>query len=142
MAVFTDVMTVYNHFTDENGKDAWKRTVIKGVQWRHNKREVAISGKVQTETTLESITIDFKRNYGNKEYLEPKAFAKLVKRDEFWTLNSEDALDIVILGEINQDIVGNYKLKNLKEEYDCRIVTSVTDNRHREFLKHIKVVAR
>ena len=142
MAVFTDVMTVFNHFLDENGKDCWKRTVVKGVQWRHNKKEVTMSGKVQNETLVESITIDFKRNYNNKEYLEPNAFAKLVNRDEFWTLDSKDALDIVILGEIKQDIDENYKFTNLKEEYDCRTVVSVTDNRHRDLLKNIKVVAK
>lgn len=142
MSVFTDVITVYNYFLDENGKACWKRTVVKGVQWRHNKREVTLSGKVQNETLVESITIDFKRDYGNKKYLEPKEFAKLMKKDEFWTLNSEDALDIVILGETDQEIAGNYKLSNLKEEYDCRTVKSVTDNRNRDFLKHIKVVAK
>ena len=142
MAIFTDVMTVFNHFLDENGKDCWKRTIVKGVQWRHNKKEVTMSGKVQNETLVESITIDFKRKYGNKEYIDPKAFAKLVERGEFWTLNSKDALDIVILGEITQDIKENYKFSNLKEEYDCRTVVSVKDNRNRDYLKHIKVVAK
>lgn len=142
MAMFTDVMTVYNYFIDENGKACWKRTVVKGVQWRHNKRNVNLSGKVQNETAVESITIDFKHNYGNKEYLESKVFVKSAEKGKFWTLNTEDALDIVILGEIRQDIAGDYKFNNLKEEYDCRTVVSVTDNRNRDFLKNIKVVAK
>lgn len=36
MSLFTDVMTVYNHFYDEAAElDRWQFTVIRGVQWSH-----------------------------------------------------------------------------------------------------------
>lgn len=142
MAIFTDKMTIYNHYKDADGKDCWNRTIVKGVQWRHNKKELSMSGKVQTETCVESITIDFKGLYGNKAYIEPRNYEKDENKGNYWTLNSEDGLDIVILGEITQEIAGDYKLSNLKEDFDCRTIVSVTDNRNRDFLKHIKVVAK
>lgn len=37
--LFTDTMTVYNFHRDPKTDDeVWLRSVVKGVQWRHNKR--------------------------------------------------------------------------------------------------------
>ena len=76
--LFTDTMTVYNFHRDpKTDEEVWLRSVVKGVQWRHNKTDVTSSGGVQTESKVESITVDFQRGYGNKPYLEPQKFRKL-----------------------------------------------------------------
>ena len=65
--LFNDTMTVYNYHRDpDTEKKTWIRSVVKGVQWSHNKTEVTTSGNVQTESKVESITVDFQRGYGNK----------------------------------------------------------------------------
>ena len=66
MSLFTDVMTVYNHFYDEAAEqDQWQRTVIRGVQWSHNKIRASRTGGVMSEKRVESVTVDFQRKYGN-----------------------------------------------------------------------------
>ena len=43
--LFTDTMTVYNFYRDpETDEESWIRSVVKGVQWRHNKTDVTSSG--------------------------------------------------------------------------------------------------
>lgn len=73
--LFTDTMTVYNHYK-ENGKDLYKRTVVKGVQWAHNRTMTTFGGGVQNEVRVESITIDFDHKYGNEEYINPIDFKR------------------------------------------------------------------
>ena len=68
--LFTDTMTVFNHFCEE-GKDSWKRTVINGVQWRHSKKELIVAKGVQAEERVESVTVDFSRGYGRPSYVCP-----------------------------------------------------------------------
>ena len=88
--LFTDTMTVYNFHRDpETDEESWIRSVVKGVQWRHNKTDVTSSGGVQTESKVESITVDFQRGYGNKPYLEPQKFRKLPAEEAagYWTLD-------------------------------------------------------
>lgn len=140
MALFTDVMTVYNYIEESQ---TWKRTVVKGVQWRHNKVEVSTSGGVQTEQKVESITIDFQRDYGNETYVNHLEFNKLVDKTGYWTLNERDCADIVVLGESEQELGIDYKIADLKNEFQyVGTVLSVSDNRNRTLLRHIKVVAK
>lgn len=142
-ALFTDVITVYNYIYDEEtGKDSWKRTVIKGVQWSHNKIAVTVSGGIQTEKRVESITIDFQRRYGNETYVDPVRFAMLENKTGYWTLNAKDCQDIIVLGESDKEISREYRIHQLKQDFQyCGTVISVSDNRNRRFLQHIKVVA-
>ncbi|MFW5677104.1 MAG: hypothetical protein ACOCNL_12700, partial [Acetivibrio ethanolgignens] len=76
--LFTDTMTVYNFFRDSaSEKEIWNRTVVEGVQWSHEKIEISTLNGVQTEKKVESITIDFQKDYGNKPYLPPNEYRKL-----------------------------------------------------------------
>ena len=140
MALFTDVMTVYNYIEESQ---TWKRTVVKGVQWRHNKVEVSTSGGVQTEQKVESITIDFKRDYGNEKYISYLEFNRLDDKTGYWTLNERDCSDIVVLGETDQELGADYKITDLKNKFQyIGTVLRVSDNRNRALLRHIKVVAK
>ena len=144
--LFTDTMTVYNHRQDpDTEKDTWSRSVIRGVQWSHNKTEVSTSGGVQTEIKVESITIDFQRAYGNKPYLPPNEYRKLSADEvsDYWTLDAKCGQDVLVLGETEQDISRAYKISDLMKDFQYAVtVTAVSDNRNRKCLKHIKAVGR
>ena len=144
--LFTDIMTVYNYHRDpDTEKETWLRSVIKGVQWSHNKTEVTTSGNVQTESKVESITIDFQRGYGNKPYLPPTQYAKLTAEQagEYWTLNPKTGQDVIVLGETEQEISRAYRLADLQNDFQYAVtVTAVSDNRNRPRLKTIKVVGK
>lgn len=144
--LFTDVMTVYNYHRDpDTEKETWLRSVVKGVQWSHNKTEVTTSDNVQTETKMESITIDFQRSYGNKPYLPSTQYAKLTaeKAGEYWTLNPKAGQDVIVLGETEQEISRAYGLADLQNDFQYAVtVTAVSDNRNRPRLKTIKVVGK
>lgn len=139
--LFTDVMTIYNHYKVD-GEDRYKRTVVKGVQWSHNRLQTTISGGVMTERRVESITIDFDADYGNEEYINPIVFSKETDHSGHWTLNSKGGQDIAILG-IGSEITNEYTIKNLKADHQyVGTVAEVADNRNRRFLKTIKVVVK
>lgn len=144
--LFTDTMTVYNHRQDpDTEKDTWSRSVIRGVQWSHNKTEVSTSGGVQTESKVESITIDFKCAYGNKPYLPPNEYRKLSSDEvsDYWTLDAKCGQDVLVLGETEQDISRGYKVADLMKDFQYAVtVTAVSDNRNRQRLKHIKAVGK
>ena len=144
--LFTDTMTVYNHRQDpDTEKDTWSRSVIRGVQWSHNKTEVSTSGGVQTEIKVESITIDFQRAYGNKPYLPPNEYRKLSAEEcvKYWTLDAKCGQDVLVLGETEKEIGRGYKLADLMKDFQYAVtVTAVSDNRNRKCLKHIKAVGR
>lgn len=144
--LFTDTMTVYNHRQDpDTEKDTWSRSVIRGVQWSHNKTEVSTSGGVQTEIKVESITIDFQRAYGNKPYLPPNEYRKLSADEvsDYWTLDAKCGQDVLVLGETEQDISRAYKIADLMKDFQYAVtVTAVSDNRNRKRLKHIKAVGK
>lgn len=144
--LFTDAMTVYNyHRAPDTEKETWLRSVVKGVQWSHNKTEVTTSGNVQTETKMESITIDFQRSYGNKPYLPPTQYAKLTAEQagEYWTLNPKAGQDVIVLGETEQEISRAYGLADLQNDFQYAVtVTAVSDNRNRPRLKTIKAVGK
>nr|DAH49153.1 MAG TPA: hypothetical protein [Caudoviricetes sp.] len=144
--LFTDTMTVYNYHRDpETDKETWIRSVVRGVQWSHNRTEVTSSGGVQTESKVESITVDFQRGYGNKPYLEPQKFRKLSAEEAagYWTLDVRTDQDKLVLGEAEKELGGSYRLSDLKEDFQYAVtVTAVSDNRSRPRLKNIKVVGR
>lgn len=144
--LFTDTMTVYNYHRDpDTEKETWLRSVVKGVQWSHNKTEVTTSGNVQTESKVESITIDFQRSYGNKPYMPPTEYAKLPEEEagNYWTLDVQDRQDVIVFGVSDKEISRSYKLSDLQKDFQYAVtVTVVVDSRNRPRLKNIKAVGK
>lgn len=144
--LFTDVMTVYNYHRDpDTEKETWSRSVVRGVQWSHNKSEITASGSVQTENKVEKVTVDFQRKYGNKPYLAPQDYARLPEEERggYWTLDARLGKDIMVLGVSEREIEQNYRISRLFEDFQYAVtVTAVSDNRNRPRLKHIKVVGK
>nr|DAE00739.1 MAG TPA: hypothetical protein [Siphoviridae sp. ctH3Y19] len=142
MAFFTDVMTVYNYRRDVDGEH-WARSVIRGVQWRHGKRRVSADKGVFTDEPEESVTVDFTRTYQrNPLYVSPQEYASLEDKGGFWTLNPADGTDFIVCGEVAQEIGDGYSISQLKKDFDAYVIVSVSDNRNRNRLKHIRVVAK
>ncbi len=143
--LFTDVMTVYHYRRAADGKDSWQRTVVKGVQWRHSKKELTVSKGIQSEERVESVTVDFSRSYDGPAYVDPVIYSALTagQRKSFWTLDDKQGLDIMVLGEVAEEITSEEDILRLRERYQYVVtVTGVTDNRNRLLLKHIKVVGK
>jgi len=144
--LFTDVMTVYNyHRNPASDTDVWQRTIIRGIQWSHNRIDTNTVGSVQTESRVESITVDFQKSYGNPEYIPPQEYKALDENQKgsYWTLDSSTVNDILVLGESYQEIVSGYKISDLRNDFQyVGTVSSVSDNRNRRMLKSIKVVAK
>ena len=139
--LFTDTMTVYNHYM-EDGQDKYKRTIVRGVQWSHSRVMTTTSGNAMSEDRVESITIDFDANYGNEQYINPIEFKKEDDHIGHWTLNQKDGKDIALLG-VGNEITPDYTVKQLKADHQyIGTVISVADNRNRQFLKTIKVVVK
>lgn len=145
MGFFTDVMTVYNYRRDADGEH-WLRSVVYGVQWKHGKRRVTVSDGVFTDDPEESITVDFQRTYeGNKPFVLPAEYRRLTagQAPGCWTLDQSNRMDVVVCGEIDQEIGAEYGISQLKKDYPYVFnVVSVADNRNRPRLKHIRVVAK
>lgn len=143
--LFTDTMTVYNFFRNEDGTEVWNRSIVKGVQWSHNKTEVTTSNGVQTESKVESITIDFQRAYGNKPYMPPNEYKNLSAEEcsKYWTLEAKTGQDVLVLGVSDKEIGKTYKVSALAKDFQYAVtVSAVSDNRSRPRLKHIKVVGK
>lgn len=139
---FNETMTVYN-FSLEDGIEVWRRTVVRGIQWRHRKKELTVKDQVATESRVESITVDFRRSYGNKPYVDPDQYRKLTaaEKDNCWTLDDRTEKDVVVYGERTEEISKDYRLSALMKDYQYAVtVRAVSDNRNRRGLKHIKVV--
>lgn len=124
-AVFTDTVTVYNHYDDR-----WYRTVLKGVQWTEKTERTVDSGGVMHLTPSVTVTVPYRAGY-----VEPGAY-----KGEGFTFGL-DNLDIVVLDECDKAISDSYTITDLQEE--CRAVTisAVRDNTQRKLLKHWRVTA-
>lgn len=139
--LFNDKCTIYNHVETTTG-ETWKRTVIKGVQWSHNKVESSVNGTSVREERIESVTIDFGRDYGNDTYIEPTAFHKLDDTTGYWTLDNRNKLDVVCFGE-TPEISTDFSFDDIRDNVQyCGTVTRVSDNRNRDYLKSIKVMLK
>lgn len=137
MGLFTDAITLYNHKPD----DAYQRTVIKGVQFSRKVEKTVTTDNKISLASIVNITIPDTAEC-ERSYVEKGVFKNEEDTSSHWTLDAGGNLDIIIHGEVRQEITEDYRLKHLKTDYDCVTVASVSDNRDRDFLKHIKVVCK
>ena len=137
--LFTDDITIYNHYTDSNGDDAWKRTVISGVQWSgQTVKTVSSDGKLYVADTV-NVTIP--KDAPQAVYVQGKEWKALVDKTGYWTLGT-DNLDVIALGKLDVELTGNVTITTLKKQHDNIVtVQTVSDNTNRDRLKTWKVVA-
>ncbi len=144
--LFRNTITVYNYRKNRNsGEEMWHRTVVRGVQWRHNRRELVASNNVQEQAVAERITIDFGRSYGNGRYVPPHEFRQMQDSEiaGCWTLDASSGMDILVLGVSNLEIGTGCRLSDLSGLFQyTATVAAVSDNRNMPRLRNIKVVAK
>ena len=119
MALFTDVVTIYQKISDIE----WKQAVVKGVQWSEVAKRVNSNGVI---TVHRELTITF-----------PKDVYEAI---DFNIFNEETG---IFYGKINEEIadVKGRRLSDLLKKYPKGgIVKVVRDNSNRDLLKHVKVV--
>lgn len=135
--MFNQTVTVINHYYDKLTRlDKWHKTILKGCMWRRNITKSVVDGKIQIDDSV-SLTIPYRDGY-----LPPKQYAK-IPNDEmqnYWTLNSESNLDIIVLGEVTEELTDSYTITDVKRDYDeVATISGVADNTQRDRLKHWRV---
>lgn len=137
MGIFNDTITIYNHKED----DFYQRTIVRGVMYSSKtEKTVTADGKINLVTTV-SVTIP-ETAVCDRKYVPKREFKALTDTSECWTLNESDNLDVIVWGAVEQELTEDYRLKNLKADYDCVTVAAIEDNRNKPRLKHIKVVCK
>lgn len=125
--IFTDKITVYNHYT-EGEYDKWKKTVLDG-QWSPDRKM-----DIGTDNTLHVV------NYATVSIPWVPGY---VKTEEFkgdgFTFTPAN-LDVVARGEQDIEITEDNLSEVLKKE-DFLTIISVNDNTHRDNLKYWRLTA-
>lgn len=112
-------ITIYNRYFVSR-VETYQRTVIKNVVWEATK---AVSGR-STGVLASNVATVFIPMQRGTDYLKPKAWQALVTKTGKWTLQEGD---VIVRGEITDDITTEYKLSDLRAEYDDVVVISSVD---------------
>ena len=119
--LFTDTVTVYNKISATE----WRRTVIKGVQWRDKVEKNNMDGVI---SIVQYASVTFQRGTYEQLTLAPGA-------EEDCIVYGETDAGIVINGE------RGHRISDLLQRYPrSGIVKSVSDNTMRRHLQNKKVV--
>ena len=111
-------ITIYNRYF-VNRAETYQRTVIRNVVWQATK---AVSGR-STGVLASNVATVFIPMALGVNYLKPKAWQALVSKTGKWTLQEGD---IIVRGEVTQNITTEYPISNLKAAYDDVVtITSV-----------------
>lgn len=125
--LFGDTVTLFNHY-----RDTWYKTVLSGVQWLNKVTKTSDSDGKLTVIPEVEITIPYRNGY-----ILPKEYI-----GEGFTFNPK-GLDIVVLGEVSEEITGDFTITSLKKKYDnVATIYAVQDNTLRPQLKHWSVNAK
>lgn len=132
--LFNDTITVVNRYIDPLTRlDRYNKTVLDGCQWTRKTTKTVVNGTIEIDDSVE-LTIPYREGY-----LPPKQYAK-IPNDEmanYWTLNSDNNLDIIVLGLIDGDVTS---VADVKQQYDnVATISAVGDYTNVPYLKHWKV---
>ena len=129
--IFKNVVTLYNHYI-KDGSDAWKRTVLAGVQWTEKYiKAIGTDGKL---SVVPEITITIPERAG---YIEPALF-----EGSGFTFGL-DNLDIVTLGICEKEINDEYSITDLRRDRpNTATIYAAADNTMAARLKHWQVNAK
>jgi len=111
-------ITIYNrHFV--NRIETYQRVIVRDIVWQATK---AVSGRSTGVLGSNVATVLIPMQRGTN-YLKPKAWQALIDKSGNWTLQEGD---VIVRGAITQEITTEYKLSNLRSEYDDIVtITSV-----------------
>lgn len=97
--MFPHTVTLYNHYT-QDGKDCWRRTVLRGVLWDETEGVTRRRTGVDAADGLRLI-VPFTAPCDSR-YLSPGEYAKRRKKAGVWTLREGDS---VVKGDVPYEII-------------------------------------
>jgi len=112
-------ITIYNRYFVSR-VETYQRTVIKNIVWEATK---AVSGR-STGVLASNVATVFIPMQRGADYLKPKAWQALVTKTGNWTLQEGD---VIVRGEVTQEITTEYSLSDLRNAYDDVVVISSVD---------------
>lgn len=138
--MFNQTVTVINHYVDKlTRNDKWNKTILQNCMWREQTAKTVANNQIQVDDCV-SLTVPYRNGY-----LPPKQYVK-VPNDEmknYFTFNSDSNLDIIVLGEVTQEINDTYTITNVKKDYDnVATISAVSDNSIVDLLRHWKVTGK
>lgn len=127
--------TLYNHYTDREGKTVYKRTVIDSVNWqKQQKTNVADKGLLSADQI--NVFIPFNADFEGKEYVGPKKFRSLPEeeKDKYFTLDNDD---YIVKGEIEEE----FTVADIKKKYDnvVTIISVLICNNGSSSIRHFEI---
>lgn len=134
-------VTIYNYH--ENTK-TWQRTVVSGVEYFF-KSEKAVSSSGQIVfTQLLTVVIPIEAVVsGKRAYIPFTDYQKLEDTSGHWTINPSCNKEVVVCGECDKEITGDYRITSLKADFmKSGIISAFNDNTDKQRLRHFKVVCK
>lgn len=120
--MFCHTVTIINHYMDD-GRDRFKKTVFSDCMWNDLVMKSISSGVITTDKQI-NLTILY-----HDGYVDPKEFQALEDKSKAWTLDGESNLDMVVLGEVAEDVSDVASVKAVKEKYSkVGIISQVQDD--------------
>lgn len=137
--MFNQTVTVINHYVDKLRNDKWNKTILTNCMWREKTEKTVTNNQIQVDTYV-SLTVPYCDGY-----LPPKQYVKVPNEEmkNYFTFDSESNLDIIVLGEVTQEINDTYTITNVKKDYDnVATISAVSDNSMVDMLRHWKVIGK
>lgn len=137
--IFNDIVTLINHYYDAiTREDRFNKTILTDCMWRRKSQKSVSNNQIQIADYI-SITIPFRDGY-----VPPNVYQKLPndEKKKYFTLNTENNMDIVILGEVMEDVFDYSSLQEIEKKYEYHTIAGVSDNTLVYNLKHWKVDAK
>lgn len=138
--IFDDIVTIINHYYDTiTREDRFNKTVLYGnCMWRKKTVKTVSNNQIQVDDAI-SLTILYRNGY-----IEPRKYSKLPndEKKKYFTLNSQDNTDLVVLGEVKEDIFDYASIQELKSNYEWVTIAGVSDNTMVDGLRNWKVTAK
>lgn len=116
-------ITLYNAYLDDDDNTKYARTIIKCVNWQDEIKSTVTDNGLQSANVI-AVYVPVTAMC-EKEYIEPKAYAKLSnsERDKYFTLKAEDK---IIKGEYFNEVKG---VKDFNKIDNIATIQGVIDNR-------------
>lgn len=132
-------ITIYNKVYDrEEGNNKYYRTILKGVNWQDVTKVLPSDSGVISADVAE-VYVPFLVDT-RKRYRSPVNFASAQDKNDFFMFAPED---IVVRGEITDEITKQKDVEHLKDKYgNVRVIAVVeTNDNGSPALQHWKVTA-
>nr|DAI47961.1 MAG TPA: hypothetical protein [Caudoviricetes sp.] len=139
------IITVYNAHKNADKTETWKRTVIRGCEYKYSAdKTVSGSGSI-VFTQLFTAVVPMEADTEGKQYIDAVSYEKLPddEVEKYFTFNLRNNHDMIVAGECEKEITKDYKITDLKNDtQESGIIASLADNTEGTLLKHWKVVCK